>query len=377
MSRSRFHWLRPFLILLLGVSGCADSGSTTGPDPTPPEEPDPVRAPSVELHSSYNFEGSDDRSSVTVANGESIALDWSTTNEPTTCQASGDWSGSKSCSSTGEIIGPLTGPDTLTFRLKVENSAGSDTDSARVFVGQPGEVHARSDRQDDKSGSQFHVLYVVPNDVEPREIDLNGGIANSLEIGQKWLEDEADGRRLRFDTYNGKLDISFFRLEKTNAEVDEGGGFASITDELDAAGFNQDNKKYLVLYGGTEDDHCGEAAKKYAFVYMEGSNGLTCSNDFPDSSQDPGEELNGVASVAVHELVHSLGAVDVNAPNHNGASAGHVTDEPRDLMYSSAGGNPPGRPAQYLDHGRDDYFSPSGELPDNVTNIADSPFFIH
>lgn len=54
----------------------------------------------------------------------------------------------------------------------------------------------------------------------------------------------------------------------------------------------------------------------------------------------------------LHEIVHTLGGVAVCAPNHT--LAGHVSDNPADLMWS---GEQPWSLPPTLDVGRDDYFA--------------------
>mgnify|MGYP007116556061 FL=1 len=70
-------------------------------------------------------------------------------------------------------------------------------------------------------------------------------------------------------------------------------------------------------------------------------------------------------TAALHETLHSLGAVATCAPNHT--RAGHVSDDPRDLMYA---GDKPWRPTM-IDVGRDDYFD-HGRT--GCLDIADSPY---
>jgi hypothetical protein len=53
----------------------------------------------------------------------------------------------------------------------------------------------------------------------------------------------------------------------------------------------------------------------------------------------------------IHEFFHTLGAVAACAPHHT--RSGHVSDDPRDLMYA---GDRPWRPSM-LDVGNDDYFN--------------------
>lgn len=71
-----------------------------------------------------------------LAYNSSPTLSWTTTNNPTSCSASGSWSGSKSTTSgSSEVVGPLTGPANYTYTLTCTNAAAQTaTDSVAVSV---------------------------------------------------------------------------------------------------------------------------------------------------------------------------------------------------------------------------------------------------
>ncbi|HET6925187.1 MAG TPA: hypothetical protein VFH39_05145 [Candidatus Saccharimonadales bacterium] len=69
-----------------------------------------------------------------VTPGTNVQLTWKTTNNPTSCTASGDWSGSKSPSGGSQGTGPLNDLRTYTFNLSCRNNAGSTNDSAAIVV---------------------------------------------------------------------------------------------------------------------------------------------------------------------------------------------------------------------------------------------------
>ena len=68
--------------------------------------------------------------------GDSSTLVWSVTNNPTSCTASGDWSGTKSTSGPSGT-GTLTTAKTYTYTLTCQNSAGSGFATATVKVEAP------------------------------------------------------------------------------------------------------------------------------------------------------------------------------------------------------------------------------------------------
>lgn len=68
--------------------------------------------------------------------GDSSTLNWSVTNNPTSCTASGDWSGVKSTSGPAST-GALTSAKTYTYTLTCQNSAGSGFATATVKAENP------------------------------------------------------------------------------------------------------------------------------------------------------------------------------------------------------------------------------------------------
>ncbi len=69
-----------------------------------------------------------------VAPGSSVTINWSVTNNPVSCTASGDWSGTKQASGQ-QNVGPLNSIKSYEFKLSCINSAGmSGSDSGVVVV---------------------------------------------------------------------------------------------------------------------------------------------------------------------------------------------------------------------------------------------------
>jgi Divergent InlB B-repeat domain len=203
------------------------------------------------------------------------------------------------------------------------------------------------DRPDDIAGPQVHVLYVVAADVPDRELDTTGEIAASVASWQSWLRGQTGGRGIRLDTYQGALDVTFFRLATTSSGALPRPAVA-ISTELAAAGFSAPDKIYAVYYDGTSTLTCGDGGGPYPSMYLTGSDsrsGTRCTGSF--AASPPGYFDFGL----LHELVHSLGYVPSCAPH---AASQHVFDSGYDLMW---GGGPWASLADMqLDVGHDDYF---------------------
>ncbi len=214
---------------------------------------------------------------------------------------------------------------------------------------------ATADRPDDVSGPQIHAVYVLPADGADRALDTDGTIAASVANWQRWFVSQTLGGGLRIDTSGGELDVSFHRLARTDATLAARGVFLrdAIEEELRAAGFNRPDRIYAVYYDGSTTAACGGGAwpptlpGTVAAVYMR----ATFAGGFP--CYEPAFSRAGLQIMdfaILHEVLHTMGFVPRCAPHHT--RDGHVSDDPRDVMYA---GDEPWRPA-VLDVGQDDYY---------------------
>ena len=212
------------------------------------------------------------------------------------------------------------------------------------------------DRPDDASGYQVHALYVLPADGVDRQMDLDGQIANSVSSWDTWLSGQAGGSTIRLDIYQGRLDISFFRLAETDSQMAANGSAVrdAVQKELNSAGFAEANKIYAVYYDGTSNYACGGGAWPPALVgdvaieYLKGAySGVNCAdNPVGASATTP-----GYFDIAMlHEIMHTQGFVPTCAPHQ--VQSGHVSDSNTDLLYA---GPQPWTP-QVLDYNHDDYY---------------------
>jgi hypothetical protein len=214
---------------------------------------------------------------------------------------------------------------------------------------------ATTDRPDDVRGPQVHFVYAVPADGEDRALDTNGAIVRSVELLTNWLADQTGGGTLRVDTHRGELDITFVRLDQTDAQIAAHGAFVrdAIEAELQRHSAAKQDRIYAVYYDGSSRHACGGAFRPPTLIgsvvamYLRGTpSGGRCS------PHPPGGELDYWEFAMLHDLLHGLGLVANCAPNHG--FDGHVTDHPNDLMWGGAGG--PWQLPPTLDIGRDDYY---------------------
>jgi Divergent InlB B-repeat domain len=213
------------------------------------------------------------------------------------------------------------------------------------------------------AGHPVHWIYATPSDAPDRFATYASLMQADAETIDAWWRREDPTRTPRNDlaqlTCGAQLDITSLRLPRSGTELSGSSGFATIFDLVKASGFNSSLTKYLVYYDGptSQSTLCGRARDEIsgiglAVVYVE-----ACA---PVAK----------AQTAAHELLHTLGAVAVGAPNRC-AAGGHVCDNASDLMFPSAQAG--GIEQMLLDPGRDDYYGHSRGVPD----IQDGPWLVH
>jgi hypothetical protein len=272
--------------------------------------------------------------------------------------------------------GPSTGQ--ITFLPTVETSALLTTETqpqtseeenrlpeataAPTPVRDTDMAYSTSDRPDEVSGYQVHFVYALPSDGTDDFLDINGRIELSANAMNDWLANATGGSRLRYDTYDGNLDISFMQLDYTADEVSRLGlGVLALMDyEIKVRGFDTSRKLYVVYYDGqfvSQEGYCGLAN------YPPDGAGVTavlllrayiprfdqpCPRQFTNSP-----DFTGFYEMTIlHEVMHLMGIAPACGTN---VSAGHVTDSQQDLMYGEYDGS---YSPLYtvLDHDNDDYY---------------------
>lgn len=292
----------------------------------------------------------------------------------------------------------------LAVALLSSLAVGSVFATATEAVPGPVQVPSRAlvDRPDDTRGHQIHVVYLVARDGVDRRLDVDGRPVAALGAMQGWLASQAEGRRWRFDTHRGRLDVTFVRGEQDSATYNNNNEFA-IRDELKRRGFDQERtkKRYLVLFDAAPDKpstSCGSAeypvypARTYAGVdqgpRLGGSTAVVymradprCNIDDYGTAAKPGF----FPLVALHELVHLEGVVPPGAPHACTENlGGHVcTVGPLVFQPQAAALDPEHVDLMFpvptvpladasLDRGQDDYYN----SPHALLALEDSIYLI-
>ncbi len=130
-------------------------------------------------------------------------------------------------------------------------------------------VRTTVDRADDHADVyQMHVLYVEPADrVAAPALDQDGTLRHAVTAFNRWLHARTDGAQFRIDTHQGDIDVTFVKLEVSEAALALGNtltptGPRRIHERLEALLtplFHDPHKMYLVYYDGLSLGTCGDS----------------------------------------------------------------------------------------------------------------------
>lgn len=357
------------LILACALAACRAPGPAAAPSPAPPEEDErrakavgqkppgrPARKPLPPTSGAVlrvTLPGIDSLDQVDRS-GEGPVGDAAAALAARPASGGGSWLD-------GPVTRPIEGPAPCPSEVP---GAPAPADAAATPASLPAPVadvapgRAVADRPDEAAAPMFHLVYVVPQDGEDRRHDVDGLIAAAVDRLETWSRGQIDGRTFRFDRAGGRPDVSFFRSRHDAATLaDAKTGHKRLMDELWEAGFAKPSKRYGMVYEGpTDATRVGIAGGRSAIVYLGQVDGLLAEAPTSDG-------INRFDSILVHELLHSIGAVDACATNFQDH---HVADD-LDVMHPSGGVI--GRAG--IDPGRDDYYRHGRE---GCFDLARSPF---
>lgn len=174
------------------------------------------------------------------------------------------------------------------------------------------------DREDSTIDHQVHFIYAILKNGKDKEWDINGYIEKlALKVNENFLKwssqnkkSNSIGQNFKYDFLkNGKLDISFARLNLTRKQIDEPDHpNGLIYKELFKQGFNNPKKVYAIISGfnskhGNSDG--GEGGPLFTILYGP-------------AIKSYGSK--GMEIVILHELFHTQGAAyDCGKRTYRGA----------------------------------------------------------
>ncbi|MCW5876988.1 MAG: hypothetical protein KIS85_08930 [Anaerolineales bacterium] len=284
------------------------------------------------------------------------------------------------------LLAACAGPAENPPEPRVTSAASGVATRTLLPTPTPEMQRSMEDRPDDFPGQyQVHVFYVTLLGSMDGKRDLDGAIQRTVESANQWFFEQS-GSRIRFDTYQGELDITYVQLPLTNRQFHQGTldqfGDALWTRDhlelwLDRLGLLQPGKLYLAVF--EIDRHplsCADAAHP---PHLLGRAAGWYPRAVLDSGYDCAVENFGSGETlvdmgVVHEIVHLLGFA--SACSQNPASPeniAHTGDDNRDLMWGPSAGDARhwDTANMLLDPGNDDYFRHGVA---GCADLADSAF---
>ncbi|MDA8783757.1 hypothetical protein N9M99_04290 [Candidatus Pelagibacter bacterium] len=174
------------------------------------------------------------------------------------------------------------------------------------------------DREDSTNDHQVHFIYAILKNGKDKEWDINGYIEKlAIKVNENFLKwssqnkkSNSIGQKFKYDfLQNGKLDVSFSRLNLTRKQIDEPDHpNGLIYKELFKQGFNNPKKVYAIISGfnskhGNSDG--GEGGPLFTILYGP-------------AIKSYGSK--GMEIVILHELFHTQGAAyDCGKRTYRGA----------------------------------------------------------
>lgn len=196
-----------------------------------------------------------------------------------------------------------------------------------------------------QSPNTVHIVYAVPSGNEDIGRDKNYQLQKSILAANTWFNAISSGKQLRLDLQdNGDIDITYWPMNETNAELHQSDWFMrdTIEEKLKQTDWYNPNKLYVVYFEGSHQQTCGDASLNGGHMvgfYLHNAT-LNSAYDCARNQFSTNDNSHGYTEhVLIHEVVHVLGVP-------------HTSDTGKDLMYAgSENWNP-----EYTDFNNDDYF---------------------
>ena len=234
------------------------------------------------------------------------------------------------------------------------------------------------------SGKRVQVMYVrasnAPDNYAASKAAVAAGAIDADRVFRESAAETSGMRRIRF------VHDAYCNLSILNVVLDPSalisGDLGPTSTALKALGYTSTDRKYLLFVDHAanlaDDVNCGIGG---LYKWDDQPGAANASNGGPGFARVGPNCWNVTNSVAAHELMHNLGAVQNSAPNWNGV--GHCLDDTDRMCYDQFVAGFTFNPTACLNHERlfdcnhDDYFHtdpPAGNYLDTHWNTADSQY---
>ena len=223
------------------------------------------------------------------------------------------------------------------------------------------------DQEDVTNEYQVHVIYILASDSKDKKYDVNGTIEKIVLKGNKHFKKSTKEKQFRLDlTKEGKLDVSFIRLDKKKKKInkiDNGAGYFAA--EAIKHGFYNPKKLYAIFYQDKYKREWGQVGDAYFYgpnKMIEVAMGVTFMGGGP---------VQEAWVPYLHEQIHALGFVQLCAPgsiiekNSRWGKNDHLNYS-EDIMSDRGGDN------YHIDKKRKEYFAHS--IPNCEMDLRKSAF---
>ena len=209
------------------------------------------------------------------------------------------------------------------------------------------------DQEDVTDDYQVHAIYVLAADSKDKQYDVKGIIEKIVLKGNRHMKKKTKEKQFRLDlTKEGKLDVSFMRVDKTKKQINAGEAAPYFMGMAVKNGFYHPKKLYTIFYQDKYKDEWGQVADAELYT----SSGMV---EIDGGVTYLGNKSTSKAWVPhLHELIHALGFVQLCAPGaiddpgSNWGKNDHLSFE-GDLM-SDRGGD-----SRNIDKKRKEYYGHS------------------
>ena len=220
-----------------------------------------------------------------------------------------------------------------------------------------------SDHQDLTTLPTVHAVYMYPSDGANRFAQFAAMFQADAYDASRLL---GYGRAVRWDERLGAdgvtryLDITVVRSSNRARKLGGSNQFSLVGQELTNKGLTNPNKKYIVwLDAGSR--YCGQGQ-----LYQDATRAPSNYNQRrlysvvyrPYSTTDPATGGWCRGRTAMHEIGHTLGAVQTKAPNVSDGA--HCNDSAEDVMCYRTSSPPDTGPAVF-DYATNDYWDPAAD----------------
>ena len=155
---------------------------------------------------------------------------------------------------------------------------------------------------------QVHAIYVLAADSKDKQYDVKGIIEKIVLKGNRHMKSKTKEKQFRLDlTKEGKLDVSFLRVDKTKKQMHTGDTATYLMGMAVKNGFYHPKKLYTIFYQDKYRDEGGQVGNVKLLLdkeLVEVNGGVTYMGAYPQDNW----------KIHLHELFHALGFVQLCAP---------------------------------------------------------------